>query len=253
MTYYDDLTNDKKRVNSFKRAIYEKTSGITYDLGTGSGILAQLAANHAKKVYALEQNPFIIKSTKKNLSKYDNIELIKTDASRYEFPEKADTIICEMLDTALIDEEQVPVINNAHKYIKEDTVFIPKSVYSTVEIISTNINHITYYEDNIPEYISLSDEIKYHSISFQDVICEKVNVEISINIMKAGKINALKLTTYTILTDNIILEPTPMLNPPIIVPVDCMDVDVDDEIIINMEYIMGGGLNTLKTNIRRNK
>ena len=71
--------------------------------------------------------------------------------------------------------------------------------------------------------------------------------------MKAGKINALKLTTYTILTDNIILEPTPMLNPPIIVPVDCMDVDVDDEIIINMEYIMGGGLNTLKTNIRRNK
>ena len=44
-----------------------------------------------------------------------------------------------------------------------------------------------------------------------------------------------------------------MLNPPIIVPVDCMDVDVDDEIIINMEYIMGGGLNTLKTNIRRNK
>ena len=112
MTYYDDLTKDKKRVNSFKRAIYEKTSGITYDLGTGSGILAQLAANHAKKVYALEQNPFIIKSTKKNLSKYDNIELIKTDASRYEFPEKADTIICEMLDTALIDEEQVPVINN---------------------------------------------------------------------------------------------------------------------------------------------
>lgn len=252
MTYYSDLTNDSKRVTSFKKVIQKKSHGIVYDLGTGSGILAQFASKNAKEVYAIEQNPFIIKHTKKNLSKYNNIELIVTDATNYKFPKEADVIICEMLDTALIDEEQVPVINNAHKYIKDDTIFIPKSVYTTIELISTNINHITYYEDNFPEYISLSDEVKYHDVSFLQPIEELVVKEVSLKVKNEGKLNAIKLTTYTVLSDDLILEPTSMLNPPILVPVDNIIVKEDDEIILNIKYIMGGGLNTIQTSIQRN-
>ena len=46
MTYYDDLVNDKKRVSAFKKAIDAKANGITYDLGTGSGILATIASEN---------------------------------------------------------------------------------------------------------------------------------------------------------------------------------------------------------------
>ncbi len=253
MTYYDDLINDNKRVESFKKAINRLSHGVVYDLGTGSGILAQFASNNAIKVFAIEQNPFILKHTKENFSENKNIKLIETDATQYVFTEKPDVIICEMLDTALIDEEQVPVINNAHKYITDSTIFIPKAVYTTVQLISTNINHITYYEDNLPKYESLSDELKYQRVNFSELINETVEKNIKITTTNSGKINAIKLTTYTIITDDIILEPTPMLNPPLLIPVDEIDVTAGEKIIININYVMGGGLNNIQANIRRLK
>ena len=111
MTYYDDLTKDEKRVSVFKEAIIQKAHGITYDLGTGSGIMASFASPYAKKVYAFEINPLVIKRYSENLLKnFDNIILIEADLTTYNYNEKPDVVICEMLDTALIDEEQVPVI-----------------------------------------------------------------------------------------------------------------------------------------------
>ena len=65
--------------------------------------------------------------------------------------------------------------------------------------------------------------------------------------------NAIKITTYTILTDEIILEPTPMLNPPLIIPVEQLNVDEGETITINLKYTMGGGLNTIQTTRRYNK
>jgi predicted RNA methylase len=43
-----------------------------------------------------------------------------------------------------------------------------------------------------------------------------------------------------------------MLNPPIIIPIDDMGVVRGDEIIINIKYTMGGGLNTIQTTRKRN-
>ncbi|WP_455645118.1 50S ribosomal protein L11 methyltransferase [Methanosphaera sp.] len=253
MTYYDDLTKDIQRVNLFKKAITQKTKGIVYDLGTGSGILAEFASELAKKVYAVEQNPFIIKKTSANFSKYNNIQLIHEDATKHIFLEKPDVIICEMMDTALIDEEQVPVINNSLKYVDDSTIFIPQAAYTTIQLISTNIQHITYYEDNLPEYDELSDEVKYNEVIFSERINDKVNENILLSAKNNGIVNAIKLTTYTIITDELITGPTPMLNPPLLIPVDKLSVEKDDKIVIDLKYIMGGGLNTIQTNIRKDK
>ncbi|OED30706.1 methyltransferase domain-containing protein [Methanosphaera sp. WGK6] len=253
MTYYDDLIKDIQRINLFKKAITQKANGIVYDLGTGSGILAEFASEHAKKVYAVEQNPFILKKTSANFSKYDNIQLIHEDATKHVFLEKPDIIICEMMDTALIDEEQVPVINNCLNYTTDSTVFIPQAAYTTIQLISTNIQHITYYEDNVPEYMKLSEEIKYNEVIFSEKINDKVNENIVLRAKTSGIINAIKLTTYTIITDELITGPTPMLNPPLLIPVDKLCVEKDDKIILDLKYIMGGGLDTIQTNIRKNK
>lgn len=253
MTYYSDLINDTKRVSAFRKAIKEISHGIVYDLGTGSGILAIFAADNADKVYAIEQNPFILKHTKKNFSKYNNIKLVEADACDYVFPESPDLIICEMLDTALIDEEQVPVINNAIEYKKDSTIFLPKGVSTSLELVSTNINHITYYENNLPFYKKLSGKIIYHDVDFSEKINDIVEKLISTTVISDGLVNAIKLTTYTILTDEIIVEPTPMLNPPLLIPVNEIDVKKGDLIQIKLKYIMGRGLNTIQTSIKRIK
>jgi predicted RNA methylase len=75
---------------------------------------------------------------------------------------------------------------------------------------------------------------------------------VAIKVNSDGLLNAIKITTYTLLTDDILLEPTPMLNPPIIIPIDDMGVVRGDEIIINIKYTMGGGLNTIQTTRKRN-
>ena len=252
MTYYDDLVNDKKRVSAFKKAIDAKANGITYDLGTGSGILATIASENADIVYAIESNPLILKKTRSNFKDYDNINLIKTDATCYEFREIPDTIICEMLDTALIDEEQIPVINNAHKYSNNKTIFIPQGVKNTIKLTNSKINCIQYYEDGYPKHEVLSDEVEYSTIDFTQINDENVDITVKLKATKDGIINSVMITTYTHLCDDLTIGPTPMLNPPLIIPVNHIDVKKDDVIDVHLKYIMGGGLNTIQTTIMRN-
>ena len=103
----------------FYEAISKKAKGVVYDLGAGSGILSSWAAPHAELVYAVEINKSIGKRTGSNLKYIENVEVICADAREVSFLKKADVIICEMLDTALIDEEQVPVLNSVRKYLKK--------------------------------------------------------------------------------------------------------------------------------------
>lgn len=251
MTYYDDLTKDEKRVTIFKEAIKQNAHGLTYDLGTGSGILAGIASKYADKVYAYEINPLTIKHyTKANLQQYNNITIIETDASTHKFTEKPDVVICEMLDTALIDEEQVPVTNNIQKYTKKDTIHIPHSTYDTIMIGQTNITNITYQENNKPHFKEYSEETKYNETIFQEKNNTHIQKEITLTSKKTGTINTIKLTTYTRVTEQLITGPTPMLNPPLLIPTKEKKVKKGEKIKIKLQYIMGGGLNTIQTDIQ---
>jgi predicted RNA methylase len=252
MTYYDDLTKDQRRVSIFKEAIVQKAYGITYDLGTGSGILASFASPYAKKVYAFEINPLVIKRYSKELLKnFGNIILIEADLTSYVYVEKPDVVICEMLDTALIDEEQVQVINNVLEYTKENTTFIPKSTYDTIQVGYSNILNITYKEDDNIQFNSLSKEVKYNCVDFSNKINPEFEEDITVTIDNSGEINSLLITTYTCVSEGLITGPTPMLNPPLLIPVNKINVSKGDIVIIDLKYVMGGGLNTIKANIRR--
>lgn len=67
-----------------------------------------------QKVYAIELDPFTYDYAKENIkvNGFNNIEIIEGDASTYNFKEKADVVIAELLDTALIIEPQVKVMNS---------------------------------------------------------------------------------------------------------------------------------------------
>ena len=49
-----------------------------------------------------------------------------------------------------------------------------------------------------------------------------------------------------ILNDDIICGPTPMLNPPLLVPLDNRSVKSNDLIIVKLKYIMGKGIESIK-------
>jgi predicted RNA methylase len=233
----------------FYEAIVKKVKGTVYDLGTGSGILSAFAAPHSNFIYAVEINKSIADRTRSTLKDIDNIEVINADATKFSFSNKADVIICEMLDTALIDEEQVPVLNSVRKYLKADGVIIPYGILNCIEPVQVDTEDICYEEDGHPKNRVLGDPNFYSRINFMEYTSETFNESLNIKIKNQGTVSGVKITTFTLITDDIICGPTPMLNPPLIIPVERTKVYPGEIIQLHLHYHMGGGLESVRARI----
>lgn len=244
--YHHNLTSDSERLAGFFEAIKEKSKGTVFDLGTGSGILSSWAAPKADRVIAVEINRSTSKIAQRNLKEFSNVEVVCADAAEFPFETKADIIICEMLDTALIDEEQVPVLNKALNYLKKDGMVIPFGIINCLEPVETTCEHISYEEEGYPKNSVLGKPLFYSKIIFGSYVDPKFNQKFKIKINRSGIVSGLKLTTFTLISEKIICGPTPMLNPPLIIPVNKLNVVENDVLEVSLSYEMGGGLESVR-------
>ena len=295
-SYHFKLLRDYERLSAFKEAIDDyairnggdsncSNSKVAFDLGCGSGVLSYFASEYMDRIIAIELNNSTYQLAKENLKEFDKIQVVNDDLLSFDFSklnEKADLIICEMLDTALIDEEEVPVLNRAREFLNDDGEIIPRGMINSVEAIFMN-NHFIQYEDDeySPIYISLGESVVYSEFDFMNEIdCnfsaeielkiygkeeldemgfeeklsqekyEKFNFKENFNIEEDKlKINGIKLTSFTKLNENIICGPTPMLNPEMLIPIKETEVSCGDSVRIGLEYVMGGGVETIKTDV----
>ncbi len=295
-SYHFKLLRDYERLSAFKEAIddYAKSHDeekspdslkVAFDLGCGSGVLSYFACPHMDKIIAIELNNSSYQLAKENLKEFDKIHVFNDDILSFDFSklnEKADLIICEMLDTALIDEEEVPVLDHAKKYLKEGGKIIPEGIINSAEAVFMN-NHFIQYEDDeySPIYIALGDSMIYSEFDFLDDIDCNFSAMVDLNIYDKNelneigfedeiskeifekfrfkdnfnikenklKINGIKLTSFTKLDEKIICGPTPMLNPSMLVPIEEIEVTCGDTVRIKLEYIMGGGVETINADI----
>lgn len=290
-SYHLNLLNDIDRISVFNEAILDylknlndskdsndfndfndSNERIAFDLGCGSGVLTYLAKDYFDKVISIDINPKIIKYTKENLADFENVEVYCDDVIGFDFKNKADLIICEMLDTALIDEEEVPVLNYAKKFLKEDGIIIPQGIINSAELIYMEPPYFQYEDDKSnANYISLSESVFYSEFDFLDDIDENFSKEIQFKLFddegkfifsenysnlnyfnkekETYKVNAIKLTSFTKLNDKLIAGPTPMLNPVMLIPIDEVELKLADSIKIVLSYIMGQGVETINTKI----
>jgi predicted RNA methylase len=250
--YHFNLLSDEERLSAFFEAIKEKCNGTVYDIGSGCGILSIFASFYSDFVYAVEINPDSAKTAKYNTKLFKNISLINADAREMVFKDKADFIICEMLDTALIDEEQVPVINSILKNLKDSGEIIPKGIINGAEAVNMDSNHICYDDSfagsNLNHEI-ISNFVIYNEVNFNMKIDEDVEAIIEFKISKKGIMTGIKITTLSLLTENIICGPTEMFNPPLLIPIPKINVDIRDRVKIKLSYKMGGGLDSIRTKI----
>lgn len=295
-SYHFKLLRDYERLSAFKEAIddyairnggdsNDSTSKVAFDLGCGSGVLSYFASEYMGRIIAIELNNSTYQLAKENLKEFDKIQVVNDDLLSFDFSklnEKADLIICEMLDTALIDEEEVPVLNRAREFLNDDGEIIPKGIINSAEAIFMN-NHFIQYEDDeySPIYISFGESVVYSEFDFMNEIdCnfsaeielkiygkeeldemgfeeklsqekyEKFNFKENFNIEEDKlKINGIKLTSFTKLNENIICGPTPMLNPEMLIPIKETEVSCGDSVRIGLEYVMGSGVETIKTDV----
>ncbi len=96
------MVADRRRTDAFAKAIRAvvKPQDVVLDVGTGTGILAMLAARAgARQVYAIDQAE--IAKTAANLVKAngltDRVKVLQGPAAELELPEKADVLVSEWL------------------------------------------------------------------------------------------------------------------------------------------------------------
>lgn len=288
-SYHFKLLRDYERLSAFKEAIDQfameysnsddskaikenessKTS-LAYDLGCGSGVLSYFASDYFDKVISIEMSPSTFRLAKENLKDFSNIEVFNENSLDFDFSNypKADLIICEMLDTALIDEEEVPVLNHAKQYLKNSGKIIPQGIINQAEPVFMDLDYIQYEDEEYqPKYDVLGKSVIFSEFDFLDDIDESFSAIIEFEIATSDydksngktkiindrqdkiRVNGIKLTSFTKLNDEIICGPTPMLNPAMLVPFEETEVKNGEKIRIRLSYIMGGGVETIKTEV----
>jgi len=260
---------DERRTVKFQEAIDRvvRPGDIVLDSGTGSGILALMAARAgAKKVMAYEFDPFVAKIAAKNIADNgyaDVIDIVVGDVRTAHFEEGTvfDVVIMEMLTTGMIDEFQVWTMNHLHKkgYVNASTRFIPERQDTFIVPVQADfsnygfnlrmVRHVwePYATLNIEPY---SETALLSSIPFnqQNELPFKGEVEFTCN--KDGVINSVYVTSVTKLTDGIEVGDTAALNAPVVIPLS-EDVAVKKGQVVraSVSYQFGGGFRNLKVDV----
>lgn len=253
---------DTVRTKSFSKAISRTVSkgDVVVDMGTGSGILAMLAAKAgAKKVYAVEIDPNNIKTLRSTFKKngFDNvIEVIEGSILEVLLPEKVDVVIGEMIATALIEELQVLAMNHILKFAKKDVKVLLNKYETFVDIVYNKNDYYDFSFDILryeyPDEFDLkskcySDKILVRSFDFSSPVKNlSVNVRLEIPIKKTGFVNGIRLSGKTTFYDGSTLGSTFAYDYPLILPIVETVVKKGDSFKVNLKYKICGGINSLK-------
>ena len=132
MLHAASLLSHRSRLDKFKQAIQQvvKEGDYVVDIGTGSGVLAIFAAKAgARSVSAIDINPESLSYAKKAAqmnSVGEVIEFIEGSYSEFKPKERADVVICEMLSSMMLVEQQIPAsIHALENILKPGGVILP--------------------------------------------------------------------------------------------------------------------------------
>ena len=261
---------DERRTAKFQEAIERavRPGDTVLDSGTGSGILALMAARAgAKKVVAVEYDPFVAKIAMQNVAQNgyaDVVHIVLGDIRDSNFSEgtKFDVVIMEMLTTGMIDEFQVWAMNNLHAkgYVGPETRFVPQSqrtylapAYADFSNYGFNlrmVRHIWEPYASIDKKL-LADSVLISSIPFDSIAPLESETKTEFTAVEDGIVNSVYLTSISVLHDEIEVGDTAALNAPVIFPLkEDLTVRKGDIIEISVNYRFGGGFRNFHADAR---
>lgn len=266
---------DKKRTEAFRKAIHKvvKPGSTVVDVGSGTGIFALFAAEAgATKVYAVEVEHLLVTNLRQtiNASKYkDVIEVVEGNALEVNLPKNVDVVIAELIETGLMDEMQVPVMNAMHRMgiIGDKTKVIPQANQTNLELVHVKDEYYGYkikapkhlwpfYSLNPDEWsqldvMPLSNKLTVADMNLEDgTNNQDVDAVLTFKVHKSTKpINAIRISGVLTLTDGIELGAAHSVNGDKVLSLSEEIKPAGDEVKLHVSYKMGGGLGSFQTKL----
>jgi predicted RNA methylase len=260
---------DSVRTLAFQEAIQQvvRPNSVVVDAGAGSGILSFFAVQAgAGKVYATEIDPLLAGYLDQSIRANNlsgRIEIVQGDVRTAPLPPNVDAVICELMDTGLMDELQVPAINALHErgIIGPDTQLIPYLYETYLELGSVNLDYygfkvkmplhawpyiVNHETEWIPPHFSACiDPVQIASVDFRQITDPKVDTVVYVQIKASGVVNALRISARVHLAEGLTLGATNSLNGDKVLPIAEQAVVAGQSIGIRIAFEMGGGLPSL--------
>lgn len=137
------MVNDVGRNEAYKKAIERQVAKLSsapggcsvLDIGTGSGLLAMMAARAgASRVVACDCNPWIVEAAKdivaeNGLASHVTVHDLRSTALEVgkHLPHRANLLVSEILDASLLGEGVLPTFSHARNHLlRDDAVVIPR-------------------------------------------------------------------------------------------------------------------------------
>jgi predicted RNA methylase len=137
---------DVERTLAFRRAIRQtvRPGDVVVDAGAGTGILSFFAASAgAAKVYAVEIDPLLAESLRISVALnglQDRVVVVQGDVVAADLPVEVDVVVGELIETGLIEEPQVAVVNALRErgVIDRRTRLIPERYTTFLDLVEVD-------------------------------------------------------------------------------------------------------------------
>lgn len=264
---------DELRTTSFRTAIREIVgqNDVVLEVGAGTGILSLFAAEAgARKVFSVEIDDHLcdcLEETVRANGLSGTIEVLRGDAREIDLPSSVDVVVAELIDTGLIEELQVPVINSLFErgVATAGTRFIPEGYQTEVQLMWVDERNYGYViRAPRHEWPFLSDsgigwtqleaiERSRRAVLWSGRFAEGplepgVRCEVALPVSPPGPVNALKLSGRLTLARNLEVGATNVMNGDKILPLH--DEYVTPAAALTISYGMGKGLGSFVASVK---
>ena len=112
ISIYEDRKRSRAYLSLLRKNRRWIRGGVCVDAGCGWGMFSQeMARLGARKIYAVEANPLLVRMARQRLANYPNVEVIHEEIQDFRPPEPVDVLVHEFFGQLLYDED-IHVLEN---------------------------------------------------------------------------------------------------------------------------------------------
>jgi predicted RNA methylase len=269
--YHGQLLANELRMAPFREAIERivPPGSHVVELGGGTGVMSFFAAKRARRVTMVERLPHVAAAARRLLAMNgvsNKVTVVDADARNFVPDEPADILICEMLHSALLRENQIEVIQQfqAHhqashqrrvpRVIPEATILAVQPIFQPYDFHGYHAPVPFFFEAGVigAPTIEMGQPYIYSVIEYAAELPESFTLDDFVIAERDGTVNALRFITKVpvgLFQDEMrsVDWHLPYMCLPIPVPIK---VQVGDAIRVRFQYDAGASIESLMGSIQ---